>query len=57
LTLSVEELLALFASPAVETLAVLLMGPVAEPLTPTTRGMVDATVPGPMGPGFVQVTT
>ena len=55
-TLSVEELFAAFASPAVATAAVLLILPEAELPTETTSGIVAAELPALIGPGFVHVT-
>lgn len=49
-TESVEELLVVFESPVIATVAVLVIVPVAEALTPTTRGIVAAEVPGTIGP-------
>jgi hypothetical protein len=56
-TLSVDELLVEFVSPAVATLAVLPMLPDAEELTATTSGMGAADAAAVKGPEFVHVTT
>src|SRR5579872_7437584 len=57
LAVSVEELFALFVSPAAETLAVVLTLPDAELLTLTTRGIVAANAPGTIGLDVVHVRT
>jgi hypothetical protein len=56
-TESVDELFAALLSPGVATVAVLLIVPVAEALTATTKAIVLAEAPEASGPGFVQVTT
>lgn len=57
LAVSVEELFALFVSPAAETLAVVLTLPDAELLTLTTRGIVAANAPGAIGLDVVHART
>lgn len=56
-TLSVDELLVEFVSPAVATMAVLAILPDAEELTATTSGIGAADAAAVRGPGFVHVTT
>jgi hypothetical protein len=57
-TVSVEELFAALASPAVATVAVLVRFPAAAvPATETVSAMLPADAALAIGPGFVQVTT
>jgi hypothetical protein len=56
-TLSVDELLVEFVSPAVTTLAVLPIFPDADELTATTSGIGAEDAAAVRGPGLVHVTT